>query len=90
MLQAGVLAPVHDATHGLIALFWLLADPCIMRVCDCKKDTGIKSLMKLHLSKQLSILRLGDFRYTVMPFGITVARMCSKESLTSALGRLIK
>ena len=28
----------------------LLADACIMTVCDCKKDTGIKSLIKLHLS----------------------------------------
>ena len=25
MLQAGVLAPVHEAIHGLIALFWLKA-----------------------------------------------------------------
>ena len=25
MLQAGVLAPVHEATPGLIALFWLRA-----------------------------------------------------------------
>ena len=40
--------PYHFRTPENIT--YLLADACIMTVCDCKKDTGIKSSMKLHLS----------------------------------------
>ena len=88
MLQAGVLAPVHEATPWINSfvlveskdklgnlklhicldptnlnevitrepyhfrmpedIAHLLADVCIMTVCDCKKDIGIKSWIKLH------------------------------------------
>ena len=90
MLQAGILAPVNDATPWINSfvlvkskdklgnlkllicldptnlnkaitrepyhfrtpeyMAHLLADACIMTVYDCKKDIGIRSLMKLHLS----------------------------------------
>ena len=48
----------HFRTPEYIA--HLLADACVMTVCDCKRDIGIKSWIKLHLILQLSILRLED------------------------------
>ena len=51
----------------------LLADACIMSVCDCKKGYWHQEF-----DEALSFLttfnsKLGRFRYTVMPFGATVA-----------------
>ena len=38
----------------------LIADACIMTVCDCKKDTGINSLMKFPHILKLLIQNLVD------------------------------
>ena len=44
--KATVREPYHFKTPEDIA--YLIADACIMTLCDCKKDTGINCLMKLH------------------------------------------
>ena len=46
--KAIIREPYHFTTPEDIA--HLLADACIMTVCNCKKGTGIGSLMKLHHS----------------------------------------
>ena len=56
--KALVREPYHFKTPEHIA--HLLADACIMTVCDCKKDTGINSFMKLHYFSQLLIQNLAD------------------------------
>ena len=38
----------------------LFVDACIMTACDCKRDTGINSLMKLPHLLQLSIQNVAD------------------------------
>ena len=43
--------------------------------------------MKLHLSYQHLTLRLADFRYTMMPFGITVAGDVFQRKLDQCFGR---
>ena len=48
--------PYHFKTPEDIA--HLLVDACIMTVCDCKRDTGISSLMRLPHFLQPSILSL--------------------------------
>ena len=51
--------PYHFKTPEDISL--LLADTCIMTVCDCKKkDIGTNSLMKLPHFLQLSIQNMTD------------------------------
>ena len=57
--KAVVREPYHFKTLEDIA--HLLADVCIMSVCDCKKKAiDTKSLMKLHPFLQLLTLSFGD------------------------------
>ena len=63
--------PYHFRGHEDITN--LLADACIMAVCDCKKGYWHQKL-----DEALSFLttfntEIGRFRYTVMPSGTTVA-----------------
>ena len=51
----------------------LLADACIMRVCDCKKGYWHQKLDEAPSFLTTFNTEIGRFRYTVMPFGITVA-----------------
>ena len=64
----------------------LLADACIMSVCNCKKGYWHQEL-----DEALSFLTTfntepGRFRYTVIPFGATVTGDVFSVSWTSPLG----
>ena len=66
----------------------LLPDACIMTVCDCKMGYWHQKLDQVSSYLTTFNTEIGRFRYIVMPFGVTVAVMCFKDSLTSALVRL--
>ena len=51
----------------------LLADACIMTVCDCKKGYWHQKCDEVSSFLTTFNTEIGRFRYTVMPFGITVA-----------------
>ena len=50
----------------------LLADGCIMFVCNCKKGYWHQELDEALSSLTTFNTEIGRFRYTVMPFGVTV------------------
>ena len=56
----------EDITH-------LIANSCIMTVCDCKKGYWHQELDEASSFLTTFNTELGRFWYTVMPFGITVA-----------------
>ena len=66
----------------------LLADACIMRVCDCKKGYCHQKLD--HVSSYLTTFNteIGRFRYTVMPFGITVTGDMFQRQLDHCFGKI--
>ena len=66
-----VKEPYHFKTPDDIA--HLLADACIMSVCDCKKGYWHQQLDEASSFLITFNTELGRFRYTVMPFGATVA-----------------
>ena len=128
MLQAGVLAPVHEATswiNGFVLveskdklgnlklaicldptnlnkaitresyhfrmpedIADLLADACIMTVCDCKK--GYWDQKQDQASSYLTTFNteIGRFRYTVMSFGITVGGNVFQRQLDQCFGKI--
>ena len=51
----------------------LLVDACIMTVCNCKKGYLHKKLGEASSYLTTFNIEIGRFRYTVMPFGATVA-----------------
>ena len=51
----------------------LLADACVMTVCNCKKGYWHQKLDEASSYLTTFNTELGRYRYTVMPFGITVA-----------------
>ena len=51
----------------------LLADACIMNVCDCKKRHWHQKLDEASSFLTTFNTEIGRFRYTIMPFGATVA-----------------
>ena len=51
----------------------MLADACIMTVCDCKKGYWHQQLDEACLYFTTFNAELGRFRYTAIPFGATVA-----------------
>ena len=66
-----VREPYHFKTLEDIA--HLLADACIMSVCDCKKGYWCQELDVASSFLTTFNTELGRFRYTVLPFGVTVA-----------------
>ena len=73
-----VWEPYHFKTSEDIA--HLLVDACIMTVCDCKKG--------LHHFLTAFNTELGRFRYTVMPFGVTVAGDVFQCKLDQCFGKI--
>ena len=63
--------PYHFCTPEDI--FHMLADACILTICDCKK--GYWHQMLDEASSYLTMFNneIGRYRFTVMPFSITVA-----------------
>ena len=75
--------PYHFRTPEDIA--HLLADACIMTVCDCKKGYWHQKLDEASSFLTTFNTEMGRFRYTVMPFSNTVARNVFNASLASVL-----
>ena len=128
MLQAGVLAPVNEATPWInsfvlveskdklgnlklcicldptnlnkvitrepyhfrtpIHISHLLADACIMTVCNCKKGYLHQKLDEASSFLTTFNTEIGRFKYTVMPFGITVAGDVFQHKLDQCFGKI--
>ena len=66
----------------------LLADACIMSVCDCKKGYWHQELNEASSFLTTFNTELGKFRYTVMPFGAIVAGDVFQHKLNQCFGHL--
>ena len=69
--KAVIWKPYHFKT--LEDITDLIVDSCVMMVCDCKKGYWHQELDEASSFLNTFNTELGRFRYTVMPFGITVA-----------------
>ena len=78
--------PYHFRTTEDIA--HLLADACIMTVCDCKKGYWHQKLDGASSYLTTFNTEIDRFRYTVMPFGITVAGDGFQHKLDQCFGRI--
>ena len=78
--------PYHFKTLDDIA--HLLADDYIMSVCDCKKGYWHQELDEASSFLTTVNTELGRFRYTVMPFGATVAGDVFQHKLDQSFGHL--
>ena len=81
-----VREPYHLKTLEDIA--HLLADACIMSVCNCKKGYWHQELDETSSFLTTFNPELGRFRYTVMPFGTTVAGDVFQCKLDQCFGHL--
>ena len=128
MLQAGVLASVHEATPWINSfvlveskdklgnlklhicldptnlnkvitrepyhfrmpedIAHLLANACIMTVCDCKEGYWYQKLDQASSYLTTFNTEIRRFRYTVMPFGITVAGDVFQRQLDQCFGQI--
>ena len=71
----------EDITH-------LLADACIMTVCDCKKGYSHQKHDEASSFLPTFNTAIGKFMYTVMPFGITVAEDVFQRKLDQCFGKI--
>ena len=78
--------PYHFSMPEDIAL--LLADACIMTVCNCKKENWHQKLDEASSFLTTFNTEIGRFRHTVMPFGTTVARDVCQCKLDQCLGMI--
>ena len=78
--------PYHFRTPEDIA--HLLADACIMTVCDCKKGYWHQKLDEIFIFLNNFQYRDCRFRYTVMPFGITVTGDVFQRQLDQCFGKI--
>ena len=78
--------PYHFRTPENIA--HLLAEACIMNVCDCKKGYWHQKLDEASSFLTIFNTKIGRFRYTVMPFGATVARDVFQCKLDQCFGMI--
>ena len=66
----------------------LLADACVMTVCDCKKGYWHQKLDEASSYLTTFNMELGRHRYTVMPFGITVTGDVFQRKLDEYFGQI--
>ena len=66
----------------------LLADACIMTVCDCKKGYWRQKLYEASSYLTTFNTEFGRYRYTVIPFGIAVAGDVFQRKLNQYIGRI--
>ena len=66
----------------------LLADACVMTVCNCKKGYWHQKLDEASSYLTTFNMELGRYRYTVMPFGITVAGDVFQRKLDQYFGQI--
>ena len=78
--------PYHFRTPEDIA--HVLADACIMTVCDCKKGYCHQKLDETSSFLTTFNTEIGRFRYTVMPFGIIVAGDVFQQKLDQCFGKI--
>ena len=84
--KAIIREPYHFRTPKDIA--HLLADACIMTVCNCKKGYWHQKLDEDSLFVTTFNAEIGRFRYTVMPFGATVAGDTFQCKLNQCFGMI--
>ena len=70
--------PYHFRTPEDIA--HLLADVCIITVCDCKKGYWHQKLDEASSFLTTFNTKIGRFRYTVMPFGKNCSQRCISKT----------
>ena len=68
----------------------LLADACVMTVCNCKKGYWHQKLDEASSYLTTFNTELGRYRYTVMPLVLQLQEMFFRGSLTSTLVKLNK
>ena len=78
--------PYHFRTPEDIA--HLLAEACIMTVCECKKGYWHERLDQASSFLTIFNTKIGRFRYTVMPFSITVAGDVFQRQLDQCFGKI--
>ena len=66
----------------------LLTDVCIMTVCDCKKGYWHQKLDEASSYLTTFNMEIGRYRYTLMPFGITVAGDVFQRKLDQYFGQI--
>ena len=84
--KAIVREPYHFQTPDNIAHH--LADACILTVCDCKKGYWHQVLDKPSSYLTTFNTEIGRYRFTVMPFGITVAGDLFQQKLDECFGHI--
>ena len=84
--KAIVREPYHFRTPEDIA--HLLAEACVMTVCNCKKGYWHQKLDEASSYLTTFNMELGRYRYTVMPFGITVAGDVFQRKLDQYFGQI--
>ena len=84
--KAIVCEPYHFRTPEDIA--HLLAEACVMTVCDCKKGYWHQKLDEASSYLTTFNTELGRYRYTVIPFGITVAGDVFQRKLDQHFGQI--
>ena len=78
--------PYHFCT--LEDISHLLADACILTVCDCKKGYWHQMLDEASSYLTTFNTKLGRYRFTVMPFGISVAGDVFQRKLDECFGHI--
>ena len=66
----------------------LLAEACVMTVCNCKKGYWHQKLDEASSYLITFNMELGRYKYTVMPFGITVAGDVFQRKLDQYFGQI--
>ena len=84
--KAIVREPYHFRMPEDIA--HLLAEACVMTVCNCKKGYWHQKLDEASSYLTTFNMQLGRYRYTVMPFGITVAGDVFQRKLDQYFGQI--
>ena len=78
--------PYHFRTPEYIA--HLLADVCIVTVCNCKKGYWHQKLDEASSYLTTFNMEFGRYQYTIMPFGITVAGDLFQRKLNQYVGKI--
>ena len=66
----------------------MLADACILTVCDCKKGYWHQTLDEASSYLMTFNTKVGGYRFAVMPFGITVAGDMFQQKLDECFGHI--
>ena len=85
-LKTVIREPYYFETLEDIA--YLIADSCVMTVCNCKEGYWHQELDEPSSFLTTFNIELGRFRYTVMPFGITVSGDVFQQKLDQCFGHI--